>query len=86
MALGRVRPVCIDLVLIFAIWSILIGTMLVLQGMGLDFGFQIWPFGEFRNWIELFYRMARVSAQQSFFGCWTTATACLLGGTSQRGH
>jgi hypothetical protein len=53
MALGRVRPVFIDLVLIFAIWSILIGTMLVLQGMGLDFGFQIWPFGEFRNWIEL---------------------------------
>ena len=25
----------------------------MLQAMSLDFGFHIWPFGEFRNWIEL---------------------------------
>jgi hypothetical protein len=47
-----IRSACIDLFLIFAVWLILIGTMLVLQAMSLDFGFHIWPFGEFRNWIE----------------------------------
>ena len=30
----------------------LVATMLVLQQLGLDFGFDIWPMGEFRNWIE----------------------------------
>ena len=47
MRLGGARPVFCDLALIFAIWALLIATMLVLQGLGLQFGFQIWPFGEF---------------------------------------
>jgi len=45
------RTLWIDLLLIFATWSTLIATMLVLQLLGLEFGFSIWPFGEFRNWI-----------------------------------
>jgi hypothetical protein len=37
---------------VVAIWSALPTTMLALQSLGFNFGFDIWPFGEFRNWIE----------------------------------
>ena len=50
--MAEVRSVSSDLFLIFSSWSILIATMLVLQALGLDFGFEIWPIGEFRNWLE----------------------------------
>ena len=67
MRLGGVRPVFFDLVLIFAVWMLLIATMLLLQGLGLQFGFQIWPFGEFRNWIELLQEGPGVSAAKLFW-------------------
>ena len=41
-----------DLLVILSCWSALIATMLVLQTLGLDFGFNLWPIGEFRNWLE----------------------------------
>ena len=50
---GEARSAYKDILLIFAVWLILIGTMRVLQWMGLDFGFDIRPFGEFRNWMDL---------------------------------
>ena len=40
-----------DLLVILSCWSALIATMLVLQALGLDFGFDLWPIGEFRNWL-----------------------------------
>jgi hypothetical protein len=52
MALRQVRSAGVDLFLICVVWSILIGTLLILQAVGLDFGFNIWPIGEFRNWIK----------------------------------
>ena len=41
-----------DLLVILLCWAALIATMLVLQALGLDFGFNLWPIGEFRNWLE----------------------------------
>ena len=41
-----------DLLVILSCWAALIATMLVLQALGLDFGFDLWPIGEFRNWLE----------------------------------
>ena len=67
MRLGGARPVFFDLVLVFTVWSLLIGTMLLLQGLGLQFGFQIWPFGEFRNWIELLEDGPGVGAAKLFW-------------------
>lgn len=67
MRLGGVRPVFCDLVLIFAVWSLLIATMLVLQSLGRQFGFQIWPFGEFRNWIEILEDGPGVGAAKLFW-------------------
>jgi hypothetical protein len=52
MTRGEARSICIDLFVILSAWFILVGTMLVLQALGLDFGFNIWPIGEFRNWLE----------------------------------
>ena len=52
MESGRARLVRADLFLIFSIWLGLIATMLVLQALGFDFGFHLWPIGEFRNWLE----------------------------------
>lgn len=43
---------CTDILAVLAIWSTLPLTMLVLQSLGLEFGFDIWPFGEFRNWLD----------------------------------
>jgi hypothetical protein len=40
-----------NLSLIVAVWLLLITTLLVLQFLGFDFGFNIWPNGEFRSWI-----------------------------------
>lgn len=50
---GGARFAYKDILLIFAVWLIFIGTMRVLQWMGLDYGFDIRPFGEFRNWMDL---------------------------------
>jgi hypothetical protein len=41
-----------DALVIVASWSILVVTMLTLGGLGFDFGFAVWPFGETRNWVE----------------------------------
>jgi hypothetical protein len=62
-----VRSAGIDLVLIFAVWSILIGTLLVLQVLGLEFGFDIWPIGEFRNWIKFLQDGEGFSALKLFW-------------------
>ena len=67
MRLGSTRPVFCDLAIIFAVWSLLIATMLVLQALGLKFGFQLWPFGEFRNWIEILENGPGVSAAKLFW-------------------
>ena len=50
--MAEVRSVSSDLFVILSSWSVLIATMLVLQALGLDFGFDLWPIGEFRNWLE----------------------------------
>ena len=50
---GGARFAYKDILLIFAVWLIFIGTMRVLQWMGLDYGFDIRPFGEFRKWMDL---------------------------------
>jgi hypothetical protein len=52
MGIGRAQYTRIDLAAIVTLWLSLVATMLVLQQLGLDFGFDIWPMGEFRNWIE----------------------------------
>src|SRR3954466_15896713 len=52
MAYPQGRSICEDFLLIFTAWFILIITMLALQALGFDFGFNIWPIGEFRNWLE----------------------------------
>ena len=49
---GGARLVRADLLVILSCWAALIATMLVLQALGLDFGFDLWPIGEFRNWLE----------------------------------
>jgi hypothetical protein len=67
MALGAVRSVCIDLLLIFAAWSSLIGTMLALQMLGLEFGFNIWPIGEFRNWLQFLQDGPNFAAAKLFW-------------------
>src|SRR5262245_56605836 len=67
MALGAVRSVCIDLLLIFAAWSSLIGTLLVLQMLGLEFGFNIWPIGEFRNWLQFLQDGPNFAAAKLFW-------------------
>jgi hypothetical protein len=67
MASGALRTVRIDLLLILAAWSILIATMLVLQLLGLDFGFNIWPFGEFRNWLAFLQEGPHFGAAKLFW-------------------
>jgi hypothetical protein len=67
MALGAVRSVCIDLLLIFAAWSSLIATMLALQMLGLEFGFNIWPIGEFRNWLQFLQDGPNFAAAKLFW-------------------
>ena len=52
---------------VLAIWSVLPATMLVLQLMGFDFGFNIWPFGEFRNWLEFLQEGAGFNATKLFW-------------------
>jgi hypothetical protein len=56
-----------DVILIVAAWSVLIATMLALQVAGLDFGFDIWPFGEFRNWIQLLQDGPGLAAAKLFW-------------------
>lgn len=51
MDLKASRPVWTDLLLILAVWLTLPATMLVLEVFGFDFGFNIWPMREFRNWL-----------------------------------
>src|SRR3954469_3827347 len=63
----EVRAALTYLALIAAVLLILIATMLLLQGAGLDFGFKIWPFGEFRNWIELLQDGPGVNAAKLFW-------------------
>lgn len=46
------QPARAYILTVVAIWAMLPATMLVLQYLGFDFGFDIWPFGEFRNWME----------------------------------
>ena len=67
MALKGARPTGIDLFLICAVWSILVGTLLVLQALGLDFGFNIWPIGEFRNWLKFLHDGDGFSALKLFW-------------------
>jgi hypothetical protein len=67
MLASRVRPVYFDLFLILLVWSILIATMVVLQSLGFEFGFNIWPIGEFRNWIELLQDGPGVNAAKLFW-------------------
>jgi hypothetical protein len=52
MGISRAQSIRMDLAAIVAVWLSLVATLLVLQQLGLDFGFDIWPMGEFRNWIE----------------------------------
>lgn len=51
MALSARRSTWTGLLWIFAIWLTLPTVMLVLGASRFDFGFDIWPTGEFRNWI-----------------------------------
>ena len=51
LRLATIRAVYLDLLTILAAWLILVASMLVLQALGLDFGFDVWPMGEFRNWV-----------------------------------
>ena len=67
MALKGARSAGIDLFLICAVWSILVGTLLVLQALGLDFGFNIWPIGEFRNWLKFLHDGDGFSALKLFW-------------------
>ena len=67
MALCRARSTLADLSLIVALWLSLIATMLVLQHLGFDFGFDIWPMGEFRNWIEFIQVHDGFSATKLFW-------------------
>ena len=85
MAFGGIRPKNTDLFIIASGWSVLIATMLALQTLGFDFGFNIWPIGEFRNWLE-FLQDGPGTAQPRSFGHLITAMPCLLGGTSRRAH
>jgi len=52
---------------VFAIWSVLPATMLILQSLGFDFGFDIWPFGEFRNWLEFLQEGTGFNATKLFW-------------------
>lgn len=45
------RPLWTDILLILTIWLILLATMFVLEVLGFDFGFDLWPMREFRNWL-----------------------------------
>ena len=67
MALCRARSTLADLSLIVALWLSLIATMLVLQHLGFDFGFDIWPMGEFRNWIDFLQDHDGFSATKLFW-------------------
>ena len=79
MRLGGARAVFFDLVVIFAVWTVLIGTMLLLQGSDYNSAF---GFGRSAN-LETgsrSKRMVPVLVRRNCFGRWTIATACLLGG------
>ena len=53
MSSGKIQSVVFtDIAIIVIVWATLIATMLALQAMGFEFGFDLWPVGEFRNWIE----------------------------------
>ena len=67
MESGRARLVRADLFLIFSIWLGLIATMLVLQALGFDFGFDLWPIGEFRNWLEFLQEGPGYNAAKLFW-------------------
>ena len=45
------RTMLIDFAVITICWLLLITSMLVLQELGYDFGFHVWPIGEVRNWL-----------------------------------
>ena len=45
------RTMLIDFAVITTCWLLLITLMLVLQELGYDFGFHVWPTGEVRNWL-----------------------------------
>jgi hypothetical protein len=67
MALEKVRLIRNDLLLILAVWSLLITTLLVLQMLGFDFGFNVWPTGEFRSWIQYLQEGDGVNATKLFW-------------------
>jgi len=67
MAFGGARLVRADLFLIFWLWLGLIATMVVLQAAGLDFGFDLWPIGEFRNWLQFLQEGPGYNAAKLFW-------------------
>ena len=80
---GRFADAGRDILLIGAAWSILIATMLALQMFGFNFGFDVWPTGEFAIGLTSF-RVSQGSVLPRRFGRSTTAMCCRLGGTSRR--
>ena len=64
---GRFADAARDILLIGAAWSILIATMLALQMFGFNFGFDVWPTGEFRNWIDILQGEPGFGAAKAFW-------------------
>ena len=57
----------IDFSIITSCWLLLIAILLVLQKLGYDFGFHVWPIGEVRNWLMFLHDQAGVGAAKLFW-------------------
>jgi hypothetical protein len=60
-------PTLIDFALITSCWLLLITLMLVLQQLGYDFGFHVWPIGEVRNWLMFLHDGPGAEAAKLFW-------------------
>ena len=49
-------PVIVDLCFIFASFALAIGVVSLLGSVGLPFGFDVFPFGEDDNWVDMLRR------------------------------
>src|SRR5262249_9998642 len=60
---GR-TPFIVDLFLIFASFALAIGVVSLLGSLGFPFGFDVFPFGEDNNWVEMLRRGGSSGAAQ----------------------
>jgi hypothetical protein len=57
----------LDLGIIGAVWLCWLASLFVLQLLGYPYGFDVWPLGEDRNWVDILQRGAGTSAASLFW-------------------